>query len=238
MKIAIVGYGKMGQLIGQLAEEAGHTIVATIGSKNREKIAELNPAEVDVAIEFSHPEAALQNYATLLENGIPVVTGTTGWHDKVDVVTDMVTKANGSLFYASNFSIGVNIVFTLNKLLAKLMEGKIDYKLKIKEIHHTTKKDAPSGTAITLAEQIIQNNTSKLDWVNEETEESDKIPIFSERIADAKGYHEIDYSSDVDTIQLRHNAKSRAGFAKGALLAAEWIQGKTGIFNMEDLMEQ
>jgi len=237
MKIAIVGYGKMGKLIAKLAQEAGHELVATIGSTNKEKIKTLSQDSVDVAIEFSHPTAALENYAILLSKGIPVVTGTTGWHDKLSDVREMVAEANGTLFYASNFSIGVNIVFKLNKMLAKLMEDHKDYTLTIKEIHHTTKKDAPSGTAISLAEQIIDNNSNLRTWQNKSTEKSDIIPILSERIADAKGFHEVDYSSDVDTIQLRHNAKSREGFAKGALMAATWVKEKKGLFTMEDLLQ-
>ncbi len=236
MRIAIIGYGKMGKLIHSLAEEAGHSVIATIGLKNKEELEQLKKEDVDVAIEFSHPDAAMDNYKSLLSAGIPVVTGTTGWHEKLDEVRELVIAREGSFFHASNFSIGVNIVFQLNKMLAKLMEGKNDYSLTIKEIHHTTKKDAPSGTAISLAEQIIQNNSSKTDWINEESKDSQIIPIFSERIADAKGFHEVDYSSEVDTIQIRHNAKSREGFAKGALVAAEWLMGKKGIFTMEDMM--
>ncbi len=238
MNIAIVGYGKMGKLIDKLATKAGHKIVSTIDSKNMDKLSSLSSSQVDLAIEFTHPEAALQNYRTLLEKGIPVVTGTTGWHDKIEEVRTLVSDNNGAFFYASNFSIGVNIAFKLNKILAKLMEDKLDYSLIIKEVHHTTKKDSPSGTAVSLAEQVINNNKHKLRWMNAETSETDIIPIISERVTDAKGYHEIEYDSTIDTIKIIHNAKSREGFALGALSAAKWLIGKEGMFTMEDMLNE
>jgi len=237
MKIAIVGYGKMGKLIKQMAEQQGHQVVKIISSKNLEDLQSLNSGDVDVAIEFTHPSAALDNYKLLIEKGIPIVTGTTGWHERVDEMTKLVKDQAGSFFHASNFSIGVNILFKMNKMLAKLMQGKTDYKLTIKETHHTTKKDAPSGTAISLAEQILKHNPEKTKWINEECNERDIIPILSQRIADAKGFHEIEYASEVDTIQIRHNAKSREGFAQGAIAAAEWLQGKKGIFTKDDMMK-
>ena len=222
MKIAILGNGKMGQHISELAKKRGHTIACASSSKKPTHTLELNIA--DVAIDFSTPTSALTNISHAINSGIPVISGTTGWLENLKEIEALCTAKKGAFLYASNFSLGMNIFFELNKNLAKLMQNQ-NYESSIHEIHHIQKLDSPSGTAKTLGEQmdkIINNNT----------------PITAERIADETGRHAITYRSSVDEIEIKHTAKNRDGFAMGAIIAAEWIQNKQGIFNMQDVLAQ
>lgn len=236
MKIALVGYGKMGKAIEKIALERGHEISLKITSQNREKITAAELAATDVAIEFTSPETAFENIQKLLSLKIPVVCGSTGWINKLREA-EKISQQNGTPFlYASNFSPGVNIFFELNKKLASLMNGQ-HYKTSIKEIHHTAKKDAPSGTAITLAEQIISNIPSLNGWKKTKEFHEDYIAVESIRQDPAPGTHTITYSSAIDDISITHEAHSREGFAYGAVLAAEFIVGKTGVFSMKDVLD-
>lgn len=238
MKILLLGYGKMGQLIGAIAESRGHQIVGKINIDNTADLEKLDSSLVDVAIEFSQPEAAVTNIKWSLEKGIPIVSGTTGWLDQKAELDNLTESKNGTFFYASNYSIGVNIFFKVNQFLAKLMNETSGYQAAIEEIHHTAKKDAPSGTAITLAEGILANIDSLNTWqladqisVNEHS-----LPIISKRIDPAPGTHIISYTSTIDTIEIKHTAHSREGFALGAILVAEWIQDKKGVLSMDDFL--
>ncbi len=237
MRILILGYGKMGKAIEEIAEDRGHTIPHKININNTQALKFIDSSEVDVAIEFSQPDAALENVTYCLENGIPVVSGTTGWLDRKKYVEDLCESKNGSFFYASNFSMGVNLFFKLNEILAQMMTQHPNYNTHMTEIHHTEKLDAPSGTAITLAEGLIQNLPSKTEWINEPSEEEHVLPIISKREPDVPGTHIINYFSDVDEIEIKHTAKSRTGFALGAVLVAEWILDKKGILSMKDFMK-
>lgn len=230
MKIALIGYGRMGRTIEKFAQERGHEIVHRI----KENIAEYNLKKADIAIDFSIPDAAFKNVTTCFEQGVPVVSGTTGWLDRYDEAVEVCKKNNSAFIYASNFSLGVNIFFELNKKLATMMHSFPEYKVEIEEIHHTQKLDAPSGTAITLAEQIIEN-TSKTGWKMEDPGEND-IPVKAQRIENVPGTHNISYNSEVDTIKIEHIAHSRDGFAIGAVVAAEWLQDKKGVFSMKDVL--
>lgn len=230
MKIALLGYGKMGRTIEVLAKEAGHEVVY-ISDKDMVK-GKLE--EADVAIEFSTPEAAFGNIQKCLKEGIPVVSGTTGWLENYGEVLKLCEERNGSFIYASNFSIGVNLFFGLNEYLAKQMKQRSEYDVRISETHHTEKKDAPSGTAITLVEDILET-LGYSTWFLEGTP-GDGVPIEAKREGDVKGIHQIEYSSEVDKISIRHEAFSRDGFAKGALLAAEWLQNKKGVYSMKDVL--
>jgi 4-hydroxy-tetrahydrodipicolinate reductase len=230
MKIALLGYGKMGKTIEALAQEAGHEVVYTSDKDLKRGVFK----EADVAIEFSTPGAAFENIQKCLKEGIPVVSGTTGWLDKYDEVLKLCEDRNGSFIYASNFSIGVNLFFGLNEYLAKQMKQRSEYDVRISETHHTQKKDAPSGTAITLVEDILEN-LGYSNWFLEGTT-GDGVPIKAQREGDVKGIHEVEYRSEVDKISIRHEAFSRDGFARGALLAAEWLQDKKGVFSMQDVL--
>ncbi|SFB44716.1 4-hydroxy-tetrahydrodipicolinate reductase [Algoriphagus aquimarinus] len=238
MNILLLGYGKMGQLIGQLAESRGHTIAAKINIDNRAELDTLDPATIDVAIEFSQPEAAVENIKWAVERGIPIVSGTTGWLEQKAEIEQLTQAKNGAFFYASNYSIGVNIFFKVNEFLAKLMNETTGYKSSVEEIHHTAKKDAPSGTAITLAEGIIKNIHELNNWNLSEgvSENEQSLPITSKRIDPAPGTHIIRYSSEIDDIEISHTAHSRQGFALGAILVSEWIQGKKGVLSMDDFL--
>lgn len=236
MKIALIGYGKMGKEIEKIALDRGHDIVLKIDIANPEDLTIRNLQQADVAIEFTIPSSAVANYRLCFEAGIPVVSGTTGWLDRLDEVTQTCQQLNGTFFYASNFSLGVNIFFALNKKLAALMANRPEYKVEMEEIHHTQKLDAPSGTAITLAEGILENIPSITTWVNNSTDNSQELGIISQRTGEVPGTHIINYDSEVDTIQISHRAKSRKGFAFGAVLAAEFSQGKKGVLNMNDLL--
>jgi 4-hydroxy-tetrahydrodipicolinate reductase len=238
MNILLLGYGKMGQLIGQLAESRGHSIVGKINIDNLDELNSLDTDSIDVAIEFSQPEAAVKNIKWAIARGIPVVSGTTGWLYKKPEIEQLTLDHDGVFFYASNYSIGVNIFFKVNEFLAKLMNETTGYKSSVEEIHHTAKKDAPSGTAITLAEGIIKNINNLSSWNLTENTKGDEqiLPITSKRIDPAPGTHIIRYSSEIDDIEITHTAHSRQGFALGAILVAEWIQGKKGVLSMDDFL--
>jgi 4-hydroxy-tetrahydrodipicolinate reductase len=238
MRILLLGYGKMGQLIGRLAEERGHESVGKITIDNVSDLDQINPESVDVAIEFSQPEAAVSNIKWAINKGIPIISGTTGWLAHKPELDQLATEKGVGFFYASNYSIGVNIFFKVNQYLAKLMSETSGYKVSLEEIHHTEKKDAPSGTAITLAEGIISSNSNFSKWHSGEakSENSDSLPIISKRIDPAPGTHSINYSSPIDSIEITHTAHSREGFAMGAILVAEWIQDKKGVLSMDDFL--
>lgn len=231
LEIGIIGYGNMGRMVETAALEAGHKISFIAESED-------SPwGDADVLIEFSRPSSARKNFNKALELKIPIVTGTTGWHDAVKEVEDEVERQQGSLLYASNFSVGVNILFALNAHLAKLMSGNQSYKTDIQEIHHTQKKDSPSGTAISLAQGIIEGHPSYDRWKNSSAFQGDEIPIESIREPEVPGTHIIKWENEIDKIELSHEAKNRKGFAQGAILAAEWIIGKKGIFTMKDVLQ-
>lgn len=236
MKIALIGYGKMGKTIEAIALERGHTADLKIDIDSMEDFTKENLLQCDVAIEFTGPHSAKENILTCLNAGIPVVSGSTGWLEDWNEVAGFCKEKNGSFLYASNFSVGVNIFFEVNKKLAQLMNGHTEYAINLQEIHHTQKKDAPSGTAITLAEQILQEIPAKKKWVNEETTDPEILPIISKREDPAPGTHSIIYSSPIDDIEIIHTAHNRNGFALGAVLAAEYICNKKGIFNMKDVL--
>ncbi|SJZ47982.1 4-hydroxy-tetrahydrodipicolinate reductase [Sediminibacterium ginsengisoli] len=236
MKIALIGYGKMGQAIEQVATGKGHEVVLKIDIDNAHELNSENAAKIDVAIEFTGPHSAFNNVMKCLELGIPVVCGSTGWLEHWDEVKTYCEKQNGTLIYASNYSIGVNLFFEVNKYLAGLMKSHADYSVSMEEIHHTQKKDAPSGTAITLAEQIMEQIVSKTKWVNGETTAANELSIISERTDPAPGTHKVKYSSAVDDIEIIHTAHNRQGFAGGAVLAAEFTAGKKGIYSMKEVL--
>ncbi|NCG29118.1 MAG: 4-hydroxy-tetrahydrodipicolinate reductase [Bacteroidetes bacterium] len=237
MKIGIIGYGKMGREIERIAQDRGHEVIARISSSSGDHEWELLN-EADVCIEFSNPNSALTNFLHCFENGFPIVTGTTGWYDKMGEVQRLQSKYKASFFWASNFSLGVNLFWQLNEQLARLMNPYDDYSISLKEIHHTEKLDAPSGTAITTAEQIIRTIDGLDGWKLERDDPNEnELPIEAVREADVKGTHSVTYDSEVDKIELKHEAKSRAGFAIGAVLAAEFLQDKHGFFTMKDLLK-
>ena len=230
MNIALLGYGKMGRLIEQMAVNRQHTIVA-IRDLDRP---EMDFEGVELAIDFSSPEAAFKNITDCLNKDIPVLSGTTGWLDRYDEVVALCTKRKGAFLYASNFSLGVNIFFAVNSYLAKLMGALDQYSVALEEIHHIHKLDAPSGTAITLAEDIISHSAYQ-DWGSGSNSDT-TVPITSEREGEIPGTHVVRYSGQVDDIEIRHTAHSREGFALGAVVAAEWLRGKTGVFGMKDVL--
>jgi 4-hydroxy-tetrahydrodipicolinate reductase len=230
MKLALLGYGKMGKTIERLALDAGHEVVFK-ADKNFEE-GDIN--EANVGIEFSSPEAAFSNIKRCIATGIPVVSGTTGWLQDYDKVLKLCEDRNGSFIYASNFSVGVNLFFSLNEYLSKQMHVHEEYNVSIEEVHHTEKKDAPSGTAISLAEGILKH-VNKAGW-KLDGEADNELSIHSKREGDVKGTHEVTYRSGIDQISIRHEAFSRDGFAKGALLAAEWLQNKKGVYSMKDVL--
>ena len=230
MKIALFGYGKMGRLIEQVAISRNHSIAAMKDVDTPE----IDLSNVDVGIDFSTPEAAFENITTCIEHGIPVVSGTTGWLDRYDNIKALCDERQGAFIYASNFSLGVNLFFALNSYLATLMSSFDDYRSSIEEIHHVHKLDAPSGTAISLAKGII-DKTAYVDWeLNSKTENI--LPITSKREGEVPGTHTVHYKSDIDDIEIKHTAHSRDGFALGAVIAAEWLQGKSGVFSMKDVL--
>jgi 4-hydroxy-tetrahydrodipicolinate reductase len=236
MNIALIGYGKMGKEIEEISVQRGHKILLRISSSNIQDFTPNNFSLIDTAIEFTTPFTAFENVKKCLDYRVPVVSGSTGWNDKVEELKNYCLDKNGCFLYASNFSIGVQILFAMNRFLAQLMAPQPDYEVSIREIHHTQKKDAPSGTAVTLAEQIISINPHKNKWVSESTASTNEIPIFSKRIDPAPGTHVIKYASPIDDIELIHSAHSRKGFALGAVLAAEFISGKKGVFSMSDVL--
>lgn len=232
MKIALLGYGRMGKAIEQIANERGHTIVAKIDkNENQGKL-----SEAEVAINFSIPDAAVANIKAAMEKQIPVVCGTTGWLEQLKEVEDFCLQNKTAFLYASNFSVGVNLFFKLNEVLAKLMHPHKNYSAAMKEIHHIHKLDAPSGTAITLAEGIF-DQSKYTDWSIDDTKGDITLPIAVERTGEVPGTHSIEYKSSVDSISIQHEAYSRQGFALGAVIAAEWIQDKKGVFTMNDVLD-
>lgn len=237
MNILLLGYGKMGKAIEQIALRRGHSVPNKIDLNNKQELASLTNSDIDVAIEFSNPESAYENIRTCIEKGIPVVSGTTGWLEKKAEIEKLCISKNGGFFYASNYSVGVNLFFHFNKILSKIMNGYPNYEVSMEEIHHTEKKDAPSGTAITLAEGIIENHSGIKSWINEAKASDDQLAIISKRIQNVPGTHTVFYNSPIDTIEIKHTAHSREGFAEGAVIAAEWLVGKTGVFGMDDMLK-
>ncbi|WP_372754745.1 4-hydroxy-tetrahydrodipicolinate reductase [Labilibaculum sp.] len=235
MKIALIGYGKMGKEIEQIALSRGHQIELIIDQDNQSDLNPENLKAIDVAIEFTNPNSAFTNYMTCFEAKVPVVSGTTGWLDKMELVQEKCKQGN-AFFYASNFSLGVNLFFELNKSLAKLMAPFREYNVDMEEIHHIHKLDSPSGTAITLAEGVIENHPAKEKWIEARSNEKEDLSIFAKRHGAVPGTHTITWHSEVDEITIQHMAYSRKGFALGAVLAAEFIPGKRGLFGMKDLL--
>jgi 4-hydroxy-tetrahydrodipicolinate reductase len=236
MKIAIIGYGKMGKTIERLAEAEGHEVVLKIGVENLEDFTTENLQKADVAIEFSHPESAFENVVKCFEARLPVVCGTTAWLSQLAEAKAKCALNNTAFLYASNFSIGVNIFFEVNKYLAKMMNTQPQYEPNMNEIHHTQKLDAPSGTGITLAEGILENIIRKTHWVNQKAATSEELTLTSERIDNVSGTHSISYDSPIDSIEITHTAHSREGFASGAILAAQWLIDKKGNFTMREML--
>jgi len=237
MKIALIGYGKMGKTIEKIALERGHEIVSRIDIDNLEEFESQAFKSADVAIEFTRPENAIANIRKCFAAKVPVVCGTTGWSNQIEAIKLEMKQADATLFWASNFSLGVNIFFALNKQLAKIMNQFSDYNVSMTEIHHTQKLDAPSGTAITLAEGILENIDRKSAWTNEQENTPADVAITAIREGDVPGTHTINYTSEVDTISITHEAKSRHGFAFGAVIAAEFTAGKKGFLSMNDLLK-
>jgi len=231
MNIALLGYGRMGQTIEKIAIKRGHNIVLKVDKDDTG----YDITKADVAIDFSIPNVAFGNITNCIENGVPVVSGTTGWLDNYDKAISLCEEKKGAFIYASNFSLGVNIFFELNKTLAKMMNNLEQYNVTMEEIHHTKKLDAPSGTAITLAEGVIANNENYDGWQLDKPSEKN-IPIVAKRTADVPGTHSVNYESEVDTITIEHVAHNRQGFALGAVVAAEWLVDKTGVFSMNDVL--
>lgn len=238
MRIALLGYGKMGKMIERIAVSRGHQVVLVVDLDNRADCSVEQLRQADVAIEFTTPAVAVDNYKWCMDAGVPVVSGTTGWLDRWEEVVGYCREKDGGFFYASNFSIGVNIFFRLNKYLAKMMDNFRDYKIFIEETHHIHKLDAPSGTAITLAEGIIKNHSAYRSWKLYQGEElgEDVLPVAAKRIGEVPGIHGVTYKSAVDEIEIRHSAFSREGFAQGAVFAAEFLFGKKGVYGMDDLL--
>ena len=237
MRLALIGYGKMGKEIEQIALQRNHTIPLIIDIHNLNEFTTENLKKVDVAIEFTMPETAITNIRKCINAGIPIVCGTTGWHDQFDSIKDECLSKNSALFYASNYSLGVNIFSKLNEFLAKIMNNFPQYEVEMEEIHHIQKLDAPSGTAISLANGIINNLERKKKWELDQQSNSESIKITVVRRDTVPGTHMILYDSDVDLIEITHSAKNRKGLALGAVLAAEFIEGKKGIFSMDDLIK-
>lgn len=236
MKIALIGYGKMGREIASLAKKRGHDIALVIDINNSEDLNKENLQNIDVAFEFSSPDSAYTNILTCLKSSIPVVVGTTGWLDRWDDVVKVCIENKAGLFYASNYSIGVNVLFAINSKLAEIMNKFPEYDVSMEEVHHIHKLDAPSGTAITLANQITENLSSKTGWTIENKNEAN-IYINVRREGEVTGFHKIIYDSEIDTLEVSHNAKSRKGFVLGALLAAEYMKGKSGIHSMKNMLK-
>lgn len=236
LKIALYGYGKMGKAIEEAALARGHQVVLHVDQNN----AGTPPTGAEVAIEFSRPETALPNIRLCLHHGVPVVVGTTGWYDRIDEVQHAVAETRGALLWASNFSIGVNLFFRLNKQLASLMEGHANYAASMEETHHVHKLDAPSGTAITLAQGVIGSGSRYKGWALQKTHlqlaDPDQLPITSHRIDEVPGTHTVQWKSEEDRITITHEAFGRQGFATGAVVAAEWLKGRTGLFTLDDVL--
>ncbi len=236
MKIALIGYGKMGKEIEAVALQRNHTISLIIDINNQNELTVENLKNADVAIEFTNPEIAYQNVLKCFEADIPVVSGSTGWSEKVEVAKKICLKENRSFIWSSNYSLGVNIFFKINAFLAKIMNRFDNYNVAIEETHHTQKLDAPSGTAISLADDILKQIDRKTTWQLDKDDSADKLKITAVRRENVPGIHTINYDSPVDYIEITHSAKSRKGFAFGAVLAAEYIYNKKGVFTMDDLL--
>lgn len=244
MKIVLLGYGKMGQLIGRFAVKRGHDVVLIVDEENRREITSSDLRSADMAIDFSTPDAALENIELCFEAELPLVVGTTGWYDKLQEIQQTCQETNQSFLYGSNFSIGVNVFFHINRMLAKALNPYKQYDVQVEEIHHIHKLDAPSGTAITIAGGIIENNDQKGKWVNSVEGDgagvipkADELLIESLRIEEVPGTHTVLYSSEVDQIEFKHTAHSREGFALGAVIAAEWLLGKKGFFQVTEMFD-
>jgi len=245
MKIAIIGYGKMGRIIESIALEKGHTIGSCIDIDNQDQMSQENLRQHDVAIEFTRPETAFNNISKCLDAELPVVSGTTGWTEGLDELAVRCRNENGSFLYASNFSLGVNIFFYLNRHLASVMNRQEQYDVQMSEIHHTQKLDAPSGTAITLAEGLLEEIDRKKEWAlrspgkpgESPPTRKDRLMIEAIREGTTTGVHEVTYESEFDSLSIRHTAKNRMGFANGAVLAAEFIHGKKGFFSMKEVLD-
>jgi 4-hydroxy-tetrahydrodipicolinate reductase len=238
MNLGLIGYGHMGKEVESVALAKDHTISFIIDENNQADLKSSVLSKADVIIEFTRPDAAFINIRTCLESGVPIVSGTTGWLERFDEIKTVCNKFNGGLFYASNFSIGVNLFFELNAYLAKITSSYPDYSIRLEEIHHTRKKDAPSGTALTLAEQIIAENANINGWTQELLAPKDQIRVNSVREGNVTGIHSVSYTSDEDKISIRHEAFNRSSFAKGAVAAAEFMVNRKGIFTMKDLLKQ
>jgi 4-hydroxy-tetrahydrodipicolinate reductase len=244
MKIALLGYGKMGQIIERFALERGHEVVLKINIDNVEEFTTANLKKADIAIDFSAPDAAIDNIYRCFDAEVPVVVGTTGWYGELQKIKNDCLSSNNTLLYGSNFSVGVNLFFHLNKVLAKLMNNYPAYEVQVEEIHHTQKLDSPSGTAMTIAEDIIEKLDRKNEWINEvvgtpipDVIKNDQLLIESHRIENVPGTHTVLYSSEIDEIEIKHTAHNRAGFALGAVIAAEWLENKQGFYNIADVFK-
>jgi 4-hydroxy-tetrahydrodipicolinate reductase len=238
MKIALIGYGKMGKAIEEIAISRGHEITHRISSSN--PIQTIDLSDSDVAIEFTRPDLAIEHIHYCINQNLPIVVGTTAWQEKLSEVSNFVKLRNGAMLHASNFSVGVNIFFELNRTLSKLMSNHPEYKIEVEEIHHVQKLDAPSGTAVSLLNDILIENKNYSDWdlVSDFNEtDSNKIPVIAKREPDVPGTHEINYASEIDTITIKHIAHNRKGFALGAVLAAEFLNGKSGVYTMSDVLK-
>ena len=236
MKLALIGYGKMGKAIEEAALHKGHEVILKIDQPNLQDFTKENLSKADVAIEFTGPLSAFENVKKCLEFDVPVVCGSTGWIERMEEIKKICSDKNGSFIYSSNFSVGVNIFFEVNKKLAALMAAHKEYEVILEETHHTQKKDAPSGTAITLAEQILEQVKRKKQWVNELSDHPEDLEIISQRIDPAPGTHSVKYSSAIDNIEIIHTAHNRKGFAGGAVLAAEFLKNKKGFFTMKEVL--
>lgn len=246
MKIALLGYGKMGKIIEKIAHDRKHEIILKIDNDNTHDLTTENLQQADVAIEFSTPSTVLGNIETCFKAGVPVVVGTTGWHHEMEQIKEQCDYNKGAFIYGTNFSVGVNVFFHVNKILAKLMNNYPYYDVQVEEIHHTQKLDSPSGTAITIAEGILENLDSKKDWknvlvsddkANEEVVAANELLIESLRIENVPGTHTVLYDSEIDTIEFKHTAHNRNGFGLGAVLAAEWVKDKKGFYSVEDMFD-
>lgn len=236
MRIALLGYGKMGKVIERIATSRGHEISFKIDLNNQEDRAKITPESTDVVIEFSSPSSAYENLKYCMSAGLRTVSGTTGWLEHRSEIENLCEENEAAFFYASNYSIGVNLFFQLNKQLAKLMAGQQQYEVMTTEIHHTEKLDSPSGTAITLAEGIIHQQAGKESWVNQAIPAANEVPIWSVREGKVPGTHSVKYVSEVDEIEIKHTAYSREGFALGAVVAAEWLSDKKGVQSMDTML--
>ncbi|MBP3331195.1 MAG: 4-hydroxy-tetrahydrodipicolinate reductase [Tidjanibacter sp.] len=237
MKAAIIGYGKMGREIEKVLIERGHEVTLKIDIDNSSDLNEQNLKDIDVAIEFTSPATAYANVRKCLECGTAVVCGSTGWNDGVQELKEYCRANGGAFFYSSNYSVGMNVMFKLNKILAAIMNSQPEYNVSMEETHHIHKLDSPSGTAVTLAEGIMESVERKTSWVNQATDKADEIGIISYREGEVPGIHTVIYDSEADTLELKHSAKSRRGLVLGAVLAAEFLQGKQGVFSMDDMLK-